>query len=576
MQSLWLLTKKNIRLLLRAKSSALIIVLAPLLLILILGLAYNTSEPAGLVLGVHAPSFTGDVSSFITLLEDNQFTVLRYEQSISPCIEDIKSGAVHTCIALPESLTVESNTAKEITFYLDPSRINLVWMVQETVKSAFNFKAQELSTQLAGNILSALAQAKSSVSAAGTTTASIAEKSTSASGSVDAAQASLGSASLEPLQTSYDASILENATTSLASAADALTTAVQAVDASATLDEGEKESLHDLLDHAQNQLDRAKGFVDGGIPALVNNLLLDVSLMQERLRTAVSAIDSSHADLEGASAILQETLSSLAALQSALSSIHSSLDAQQVTDPNTIAIPLVTRIEKVGKESTYLNYTFPTLLVLVIMFTSLLLGTILVMMEKNSPAFMRNFFLPVKKVIFIASTYLTTMLLMAVQIIIILGISLFFLPETAAALPLIVLILFIAASFFIFLGMTVGYLFVSEETGVLASISLGSLFLFLSGVVLPIEALSPTVREALSFNPFVLAEGLIREVFIFRSPLTLIWADLLILLGYAFLFFLVVLFIESVLHQMLTHKFMRHHHKVHRQHEKQQKGYSWR
>ena len=44
MKSLWLLTKKNLQLLVRSRSSALIIIFAPLLLILILGLSYDTTS----------------------------------------------------------------------------------------------------------------------------------------------------------------------------------------------------------------------------------------------------------------------------------------------------------------------------------------------------------------------------------------------------------------------------------------------------------------------------------------------------------------------------------------------------
>ena len=51
---------------------------------------------------------------------------------------NIKTGKVHTCIELPSSLQIEGNQQKEVTFHIDPSRINLVWMVQETVKNSFN------------------------------------------------------------------------------------------------------------------------------------------------------------------------------------------------------------------------------------------------------------------------------------------------------------------------------------------------------------------------------------------------------------------------------------------------------
>ena len=137
---------------------------------------------------------------------------------------------------------------------------------------------------------------------------------------------------------------------------------------------------------------------------------------------------------------------------------------------------------------------FPALLVLVVMFSSLLLGTTLVMMEKNSPAFFRNYFLPLRKGTFVISTFLTILLITLVQVIIILGVSIGFLKESPANMLPIAGVLLLSSSVFSFMGMGIGYTFRSEETGTLASISTGSLLLFLSGVVLPVESISPAIR----------------------------------------------------------------------------------
>src|SRR3989344_1716701 len=182
MQSIWLLTKKNIKLLLRAKASALIIIFAPLLIILLLGLSYNTSSKYGLNIGVYASSYTEDVNSFMELLKEQEFNIVTYNSSIEDCVQDIKSGVVHTCIAVPENLQVDGNTPKEITFYLDPSKINLVWMIQETLSSKFDFKSQQLSQELTQDLLGKLADAKSKISESKTSLSTAKDKSSSAAG----------------------------------------------------------------------------------------------------------------------------------------------------------------------------------------------------------------------------------------------------------------------------------------------------------------------------------------------------------------------------------------------------------
>ena len=124
MQSLWLLTKKNLKLLFRSKSSSLIVFFAPLLTILILGLSYNNSPQYGLNIGIVAPSMSSDVDGVIKALQEQEFRVITYDHNLEECVDDIKTGAVHTCMVLPESFQVEDNTPKEVVFHLDPSKIN--------------------------------------------------------------------------------------------------------------------------------------------------------------------------------------------------------------------------------------------------------------------------------------------------------------------------------------------------------------------------------------------------------------------------------------------------------------------
>src|SRR3989338_1005692 len=505
MQSLWLLTQKNLRLLLRAKASALIVIFAPLLIILLLGLSYNASDKYGLKIGVYAPSENEDVQSFVTLLQEEEYEILKYVASKEECVEDVKRGLINTCIFLPESLKVEDNTQKEITFYLDPTKINLVWMIQETVKSKFNLKSAEISQSLSQDLLTRLSDTNSKLNTKKADLDIIKSKAGTASSSTESAKSGLSGLDLTAPASTYDTSILTNVTADLDTATKSISSALSAV-SSANITSG-KTAITTPLNEALSKL---KGIND---------------------------------NVNGASGLA-----------------------------NIISSPLLMKIETVSEKGTFLNYLFPAILVLVVMFSSLLLGTTLVMMEKNSPAFLRNFFLPISKTTFIISTYLTNLTLIIFQIAIILGLSLFFLDNALLALPAMALILFLAASVFTFLGMLIGYVFVSEETGVLASISVGSIFLFISGVILPLEGISATLRAITSYNPFVIAEKLIREVFIFGTSLSNLWLDLTLLIGYAVILFLIILVVESILHQHLVHRFLKQHHLKHGKGIKQAEG----
>ncbi len=574
MASLWLLTIKNLRLLVRAKGSALIVIFAPLLIILLLGLSFNTSSQFSLNIGVHAPEFSDDVESFITLLEEEEFTITRYADSIDDCVNHIKSNTVNTCVELPSSFAIEENSPKEIVFHVDPSRVNIVGSIQDTVQKKFNIKAQEISEELTGNIVTQLVDTKNTIAEKQADITAAKEQAAAATDATSSSQTTLASVDTSTSGEDYNTSVVDNIDEDVEEAQGLIDTVIGSINAAVDDKEQQKE-IKDLLNDANSKLDGVLDTLSGNgtdsVGSLIGSLKEDLTQTREKLSAASAAIGTTNENLDAVNAALAETSGHLSAVEAALQTIQANLESQKVTDSSTISAPLISRVETVSEESTYLNYLFPAILILVVMFSSLLLGTTLVLMERHSPAFLRNFFVPVRKVTFITSVYLTNIILTLIQLAVILGISLFFLQDSLAQFPAIALILFITSSVFIFFGMAVGYIFSSEETGILASISLGSIHLFLSGVILPLEGIAPFVQDIVKFNPFVIAETLIREVFIFKASLVDVWVNLSYLLGYAVVLFVIILIIESVMHKHLMEKFLRHHHRKHRQKDKKRK-----
>ena len=601
MKSLWLLTKKNLKLLVRSKTSALVVFFAPLFIILLLGLSYNTSSNYGLNIGIYAPAFSSDVESLMSSLQEQEFKIVKYETSVDDCVKDIKAGAVHACVSVPESLKVEDNQQKEVSFYVDPSKINLVGVVQDTLNERFNLKSQEISKDLSSNLLSAVSDTKSKLEEQGTQLSSAKEKSAAASSAAQEINQQLTSLDLTLPASAYDAQVItdfkSSASPKIKSGLADVEDAKEAVEASELED---KSAILSSLNEVEDKLKLLDTLVSGtavGATASGNTtanatnttasttattssgFLGALTLLEEellntktKLTAAATAVGSTSTSLSSTTQNLQESVSALETAQQKVTEMKASLDAQKVTDANVLSAPLVTKIEKVGQESSYLNYMFPALLVLVVMFTSLLLGTTLVMMEKNSPAFFRNYFLPLRKGTFVISTYLTTLVITLVQVLVILAVSAVFLKDNLVQLLPVAGVLLLSSSVFSFMGMGIGYAFKSEETGTLASISTGSLLLFVSGIVLPIETISPTIRNIASFNPFVISESIIREVFLFNAGLSGIWPELLTLAGYTAGLFAVILVVEYLVHKHFISGFMKHRHLKHRQQEKRDKN----
>ncbi len=571
MNALWLLTKKNLTLLLRAKASALIVVFGPLLVMLILGISYNTSGPYGLTLGVNAPESSGEVQQFLDGLQQEGFRVVKYDESVEKCVEDLKSSIVHACLQVPSSFQVEGNEQKEVAFYLDPSRMHLVWMVQDTLNKKFQVQLQQVSQQLSQEILEKLHTTKNTLAERKGLLSLAQERSAQASQAAQAVQNSLTGLDVAVTGDSYDLSLVQTVTERAALAKSKVSGALSSF-REQNLSGTSGEAVEGDLQSAAAALQELSSILEGEgtitLTSVFTSMQSDLQTTRAKLTSAATAIQSSTPQLGITTSSLQETTGALESALQTVNDIQANLERQTVTDPETVTAPLKARIETVTSPRTYLNYLFPTLLMVVIMFTSLLLGTTLVMMEKNSPAFLRNYFLPLKKATFVLSTYLTTLIVIFAQIVVILGISLFFVHDLLPAMPALFGVLFLSSSVFTFLGMGLGYLFVSEETAVLASISTGSLLLFVSGVVLPVESISPALREVMQYNPFVLGEKVLRESVIFQTPLAAVGGDLLLLVSYALILLFSILLAEALLHQHLAHRFLQRHHLLHRQKDK--------
>src|SRR3989344_6148774 len=153
MSKLLHIISKNFKLLLRSKGSALIILLGPLFLILLIGAAFNTSTVYGIKVGVHANHYTPLAESLVQELAGKQFNIKKIASQES-CLEQLKAGDIHICSIFPNDLSIDKEST--IIFYVDPSRVNLVYLVIEGISSKVQTKSEEISLQLTKGLLEVL------------------------------------------------------------------------------------------------------------------------------------------------------------------------------------------------------------------------------------------------------------------------------------------------------------------------------------------------------------------------------------------------------------------------------------
>ena len=493
---------KNYKILIRSKVSALIFFFGPLLIIFLVSLGFNTSTLYGINVATYSESYSPLSETIISNLSESQFNLLKTKSELE-CIDNVKFNDFQACVIFPKDMTLDNSANNNLLIYVDESRINLANQISDKIASKVGIQADQLSAGIVTQILGAIdninkeaANQKNHVASLTTNNGQAVAELGTVSGSLDNVDLTAGTLDLTTYYNELD--LLKSAVnkTSDKDRADAVKLGL---DTAAS----EYKKLATKLSSAKNQVTSIKSSTDA----------------------LKSAISTDTATLNG--------------LSTSLSTVQTNINSLKITNVESIVSPLKTTIKPLTLKRSYFLFTFPTLLVLLIMFVSILMSATSVVREKKSNAYFRNFITPTNDWLFLIGQYLTDMSIIFAQILIILGVASLAITGLSLQSYLFAgLVLLILASIFTFIGMAIGYLFSTEESATLAAASTSLLFLLFSNTILPLEALTGTLRDIVTYNPFVIGESILKRLILFDSNFTVIYHyiyTLLIFIGFTFL-----------------------------------------
>lgn len=540
MSKIFEIIKKNIRLLVKSKGSAMIVILGPLLLIFLAGLAFNNSNAYRINVGVYSPTYTDDINSFLGKLSSSQFRTLKFD-SEQKCVDSIRQGISHTCIIFPPGFQVSGNATSNVTFYVDYSKVNLVWMVRDTLFSKISERATEISMSLAGTLLQKIEDTISELNARKSTLTELSTSNGQAGQQMLSIKSQLSGLDLSMNTQSFNMEYVRARMSELNTAGlDAINTSRDAL--SNIRSQTNDSSIIPTIDAAladlsslETSFSSANATNETDLDTLITAVEAKLDETKAKFDAASSARTNISGQIDAIKATLDSSIKKIALLQSSFNSITDNLQSTSSQSAGAIASPVSTLIKPVTTQS-YLGYMFPILITMLTMFISVVFSTTIIITEKRSSAHFRNIITPTREDVFITGAYLTNMILSSIQIVIMLFISIiFFKAQIIRMLPTVLVLLLFIATFFTLLGIIIGYLFHSEETATLGAISISSLLLLTSSVVLPLESMPAYVMKIAKYNPFVISELLLRRAIIFETPLYAIGNEFFLLLGYSLL-----------------------------------------
>jgi ABC-2 type transport system permease protein len=219
----------------------------------------------------------------------------------------------------------------------------------------------------------------------------------------------------------------------------------------------------------------------------------------------------------------------------------------EVISPESIVSPVTTKIEPIVQERSNLTYMYPSLVIMLIMFIGLLLPSLLIIMEKKSSAYFRIFVTPTGEMPFIIATFLTSLIILFLQVMIILIVSQFYFKlQLLDNIILILAVATLAMTFFILAGMLIGYLFNSEEMATIASVSISSLMLLTSGLIFPLESMPEYISAKIQYNPFILGTDLLKKTILFSEQFANIKNIMFLFACYSVVIFILVIIVQKM------------------------------
>lgn len=580
MSKLLELIKKDFKLLVRSKTSSSIIFLGPLLLVSLLGLAYSQSSDFTLTSSVYSSDYSELSESLISQLGENNFGVIR-SKTIEDCISDVKLGNSQACLHFPDNMTIAEGRSNEITFYVDYSQVNLVWILLDAMSASVSEKSAEISKDLTQDLLNRMWFVESKIKGAETTLtkvrdANLALKDSSGSmksgvagldisvdfSTIDIDGARAAANDIVPLLTDIQELIvnLYNETrieiNDMDDSLDELDTVANTSSVSQEVSDIESSvnEIEDLITDANLAMDHVHGNASIKITSVLDMIdQIDAKLAETK--TKINSVKKSRDDLIPEFNSIEEKidgiLANLASVETGLDEALQKIEALKIKNSEGIVSPISTKIEPVAKEESHFNSLFPALLVLVIMITGILLASTLVIVEKKSKAFFRNHMTPTSFFTFSLGTYITGLIVVFIQILLFISVSAFFFEtDVISAIGPLALLVLLISTVFICIGMFVGFIFKTEETVTLASITLASICLLFSSVVIPMESMPAYFKKIALFNPFVVSETALRQSVIHNFSIMKVLSSIGVLAAYAVVIFVLLIVLQKALKKL--------------------------
>lgn len=575
---------KNFKLIFRNWSSLVLIILAPLLLILLVGYSMSGDSLHDIHIGVVAQDNI-DLSEFqknITGMAE-----LEKYSNLASCLGDMALAKTHICIAIEGNLTPEGGDTLpngKVDFYIDNTRMKISLPLLTQIKDFFGITSERISLVSTETIFDNLQNFLGFLN-------DRIDDMEEAKNEADSIRLDLIERRKQLVDVRDDfkpkyllvkkfqkevhtyADMTENATSEFFTAFDTIEAKNNEIrqalaNLSATLDNASSQMknlnltqlnmtysnmtltpsdinlslVFESMDLLNNAVDEAGNDVAGikesanktfelmnNATAALDGVVAELDRIDELLESEINRTDKYIEMINASVAKMDVVLADSRAKIKEVSRFDSSITEQLIR-------PLTQSFTKVRTGVEDIQLAFPVLLTTVIVFISLLFSNIITLLEIYNKAYTRNILAPVNDLVYTAGLALTNFIIIIFQIGVLLAVAqLSFGMAITSHLGSVLLVAILLTLTFIFIGMIIGYLSSNIQTSILISTFTALIFFLFSDMLNALEAMPKFAALIASYNPVVIANAMFRQIMFFNIPLQFMIKDLMILAAYCIL-----------------------------------------
>lgn len=562
------LIRKNFHIMLRSRISSLIIIFGPLFLMLLAGFAYNNTDSFTLEVGIYAPGESNLTQRYVNALSEN--FILIPTTTLDECIIQVQSLQTNGCVAFPEEFEIRDGGTNIIEIHVDNSQITVVDLIQNALNRVIFQESAQISTDLTRVLIISINDVSRKLETwRGNINNQILPSITQSLNDLDAARIQLGAMNLESPSSGNVFSQLSSTATQITrlventqdAAKESLSLISSTIDALEAIDsEDSGPQIASIINNLQTKHSSLSSSITANTTVSINNLELTIGEVRDVLDSLENSVNSARSVRGSVNTRLNEIQTKVTSARERLIVLAVEIDVTfrmleniQIRNETSIVSPVISEIKPVAAQSSKLQYVFPALIILVIMFVSVMLASTMVVLEKVSPAKFRLFTTPASDIWYILSIFITVLLVGIFQSAILLCVGYYIFDlQIFENIANTWYILVLSSVMFTLIGMTLGYLFNNEHTTILASISVGSAFLLVSDIFLPIQNMPDAFQNVIQYTPFVYLTTLLRRTIIFNAEFMHIWQDVLIIGAYCVVLFIVIVSAHKIMKLFFT------------------------